>query len=93
MENIEAWIEKEHDRALGSEEDLAMYQQKMKEILGYLKSFEILEDRKNNSEYLSNKSNILRVEIENLLKTEMVICLLHRVPTKEENCSSYRTGF
>lgn len=49
MENIEAWIEKEHDRALGSEEDLAMYQQKMKEILGYLKSFEILEDRKNNS--------------------------------------------
>ena len=30
MENIELWIEKEHNRSLGSEDDQVMYQQRMK---------------------------------------------------------------
>jgi hypothetical protein len=56
LNSIEAWIESEHNRSVGSQEDYLMYQQKLREIVGYLELFEVLETRRRNSDHLLRKS-------------------------------------
>jgi hypothetical protein len=92
LTRIEEWIESEHTRPLGSQEDIHLYTLKIQEI-NATPLFENLEVRKRNITRLFDKYNSVKRQTETAITAVRVRMLVLRTRPMRESCTSCCSGW